>query len=180
MNASPNSGGPGRSALLIIDVQQAMFTKSTPVFQADQLLENIRSLAQKARSAGAPIIWIQHSDARDLAPGTAGWQLHPALAPAAADLMMTKQKGNAFEGTNLKELLAASAIGSVVICGMVTHGCVKNTCLGALAEGYQVTLAADVHSSYSKDAAALIEKWNALLAEAGVRVAESAAISFAA
>jgi nicotinamidase-related amidase len=89
-----------------------------------------------------------------------------------------KEKGNAFENTKLKQLLAERGVGSVVICGMVTHGCVKNTCLGALAEGYQVTLAGDAHSSYSKDAAALIEKWNAALAEAGVRVVKSAAISF--
>ena len=69
-------------------------------------------------------------------------------------------------------------VNSVVVCGMVTHGCVKNTCLGALEEGWQVTLAADAHSSYSKDAAAMIEKWNAALAEAGVSVVESALISF--
>jgi len=178
MNRSLTSTNPNRSALLIIDVQRAMFAKSTPVYKAESLLENIHALVNKARAAGAPVVWIQHCDSRDLAPNTPGWQLHPALVPEAQDLKLFKQKGNAFEGTNLKEMLDARAVKSVVLCGMVTHGCVKNTCLGALAEGLGVTLAADAHSSYSKDAAALIEKWNALLAEAGARLAESSAIRF--
>ena len=112
------------------------------------------------------------------APDTPGWQLHPALAPQEADLKLRKQKSNAFEGTGLRGMLEQRGVNSVVVCGMVTHGCVKNTCLGALEEGWQVTLAADAHSSYSKDAAAMIEKWNAALAEAGVSVVESALISF--
>lgn len=178
MKNSLPSENPQHSVLLVIDVQQAMFAKSTTVYRSAELLANIQSLAGKARSAGAPVVWVQHGDARDLIPGTPGWQLHPALVPEAQDLSLEKQKGNAFEGTRLKELLAASRVSRVVVCGMVTHGCVKNTCLGALAEGYQVTLAGDAHSSYSKDAAALIEKWNAALAEAGVRVVKSAAISF--
>ena len=172
------SEDPLRSVLLVIDVQQAMFAKSTTVYRSAELLANIQSLAGKARSAGAPVVWVQHGDARDLIPGTPGWQLHPALLPEAQDLSLEKQKGNAFEGTKLKELLAARGVNRVVVCGMVTHGCVKNTCLGALEEGFLVTLAADAHSSYSKDAAALIEKWNALLAEAGAQVLESAKIGF--
>ncbi len=177
MNSTTQPAAPQRTALLVIDVQQAMFTKSAPVYQSEMLLANILSLTSKAREAGAPVVWVQHSDARDLIPGTPGWQLHPDLIPEAQDLKLMKEKGNAFENTKLKQLLAERGVGSVVICGMVTHGCVKNTCLGALAEGYQVTLAGDAHSSYSQDAAALIEKWNAALAEAGVRVVKSAAIS---
>jgi len=62
---------------------------------------------------------------------------------------------------------------------MVTHGCVKSTCLGALELGYQAVLAGDAHSSYNVDAAAMIAKWNRQLAEQGVAVMDSAQISFA-
>lgn len=176
--STPKPPSPQRSALLVIDVQQAMFKKSTPVYQSETLLANILSLAAKAREAGASVVWVQHCDARDLVPDTPGFQLHPALVPQEADLKLRKQKSNAFEGTGLRGMLEQRGANSVVVCGMVTHGCVKNTCLGALEEGWQVTLAADAHSSYSKDAAAMIEKWNAALAEAGVSVVESALISF--
>ena len=65
-----------------------------------------------------------------------------------------------------------------MVTGLVTHGCVKATCLGALALGYAVTLAADGHSSYSKDAAPLIEEWNRKLGEAGATVATASQIAF--
>ena len=58
----------------------------------------------------------------------------------------------------------------MIVTGLVTHGCVKATCLGALALGYAVTLAADGHSSYSKEAAPLIEEWNRKLGAAGAQV----------
>ena len=60
--------------------------------------------------------------------------------------------------------------------GLVTHGCVKATCEGALALGYAVMLAADGHSSYSKDAARLIEDWNRKLGEMGAQVMPAAQI----
>jgi nicotinamidase-related amidase len=53
----------------------------------------------------------------------------------------------------------------------MTHGCVRATSLGALTLGFDVVLVADGHSSYSRDAAQQIEKWNRQLAEAGARLA---------
>ena len=58
----------------------------------------------------------------------------------------------------------------MIVTGLVTHGCVKATCLGALELGYAVVLAEDGHSSYSKDAARLVEEWNRKLGEAGAKV----------
>lgn len=42
-------------ALIIIDVQMGMFDESNPVYQGDILLEKIRNLISKARSAEIPI-----------------------------------------------------------------------------------------------------------------------------
>jgi hypothetical protein len=44
--------------------------------------------------------------------------------------------------------------------------------------GYRVILAADGHSSFSKDAAKLITEWNDKLQQAGVQVVPTAAITF--
>ena len=52
----------------------------------------------------------------------------------------------------------------IMIMGLVTHGCVKATCLGARQLGYDVTLVQDGHSSFSKDAGRMIDKWNRKLA----------------
>jgi nicotinamidase-related amidase len=66
----------------------------------------------------------------------------------------------------------------VVVTGMVTHGCVKATCLGARELGYPVTLVTDAHSSYSQDAAALIEKWHANLSKEGVTLLPTVQVQF--
>lgn len=173
-----NPGDPKKSALLVIDVQRGLFTKPTPVYKEDDLLDHILVLVDRAHQADAPVVYIQHCSEKTLIKGTEAWLLHPRLAPQPNDWSVLKAHGNAFEDTNLDELLASRLVGRVVACGMVTHGCVKDTCLGGLDLGYTVVLAGDTHSNFSKDAARIIEKWNKQLAEKGVIVENAAEISF--
>ena len=170
---------PASTALLIIDVQQALFTRPVPIYRAEQLLANINALTVRARAAGAAAVYVQHGNASFLAEGTQGWQLHPALQPEPGDLRIGKRHGSAFEDTPLGAELAARGVRRVAAAGLVPHGCVRATCLDALRLGYAVTLASDAHSSYSKDAAALVEEWNGRLAEAGAQVQPAAEIVFA-
>ena len=166
------------TALLVIDVQHGLFRKSTPIYRAEPLLNTIATLIDRAHAAGALVVYIQHASDKVLPFGSADWQLHPRLHPGEGDLMVHKQHGNAFEDTPLHAELTSRGIGRVILTGLVTHGCVKATCLGALALGYRVTLAADGHSSYSKDAAQLILEWNRKLNEAETVVAPAAQIAF--
>jgi nicotinamidase-related amidase len=166
------------TALLVIDVQQGLFRKSTPIYRAEPLLNTLTTLIERCRAAGVPVIYIQHASDKVLPFGSADWQLHPRLRPSEKDLIVHKQHSNAFEGTPLHILLVERGVGNVIVTGLVTHGCVKATCLGALALGYAVTLAEDGHSSYSKDAAQLIQEWNHKLGEAGVMVAPASQIAF--
>jgi len=177
MIAPQIKGGPN-TALLVIDVQRGLFWLKTPIYQAEQLLDNIHSLVRKAHQAGAPVVYIQHSSDKHLVLGSSAWQLHPKLNPLPDDLHIDKLQGDAFEGTPLLDELEDLQVGTVVTCGLVTHGCVKATTLGALARGYRVVLAGDTHSSFSKDAAKLITQWNAKLAEAGAEVRTAEEIEF--
>lgn len=165
-------------ALLVIDVQQGLFHKSTRVYRDEPLLNTITTLIERAHAAGVPVFYIQHASDKVLPFGSADWQLHPRLQPGEADPIIHKQHGNAFEGTPLHAELTGRGIGRVIVTGLVTHGCVKATCLGALTLGYAVMLAADGHSSYSKDAAQLIQEWNRKLGEAGAAVAPASQIAF--
>lgn len=173
-----NPGDAQKSALLVIDVQNDLFEKSTPVYRAKELIVNISALVDKAHLAGVPVVYIQHSGFMHLRKGTEGWELHPDFHPQPEDWRLFKEISNSFEGTDLAGRLASHGIGHVVSTGLVTHGCVKNTCLGGLKEGFKVTLAADAHSSFSKDAVGMIEKWHGILAEKGVMVVDSGDISF--
>jgi nicotinamidase-related amidase len=167
-----------KTALLVIDVQTGLFEKSHPVYQADRLLDNILDLVEKAHKAGAPVFYIQHCDQRDLARGTPGWGLHPHLQPLNKDFRLYKEKSNSFEGTDLEAKLKALGVEHVVVTGLVTHGCVKNGCMGALKHGFGVTLAKDAHSNFSGKAAEVIEEWNGKMAKDGVEVIPTEEIKY--
>lgn len=167
-----------RQALLVIDVQQGLFHKSTPIYRAEVLLNTLEALIERAHATGVPVIYVQHASDKVLPFGSADWQLHPRLHPRAGELIIHKTHGNAFEDTPLHDALAAQGAGAVVVTGLVTHGCVRATCQGALDLDYAVTLVADGHSSYSKDAARLIEEWNRRLAAAGAQVEPAARVTF--
>jgi hypothetical protein len=47
-----------------------------------------------------------------------------------------------------------------------------------LKEGFDVTLAGDAHSNFSKDAPRLIRKWHNILGEKGAMVLDTADITF--
>lgn len=168
----------GNMVLLVIDVQRGLFERSTPVYQSRQLISNINHLVNGARLAGVPVFFIQHSNDNLLQKGSHSWQLHPDFHPRMDEVVIHKKQGNAFEGTNLREELEKCNVSSLVLTGLVTHGCVKATCLGALEEGYRVVLVGDAHSSYSKDAAELIDKWNHALQEKGAEVMETRNVVF--
>jgi len=177
--ASEVSGQPVQdqaAALLVIDVQQGLFRKSTPIYRAEPLLNTLEALIDRAHAAGALVVYIHHASDKVLPFGSEDWQLHPRLHPGGGDLIVHKQHGNAFEDTPLHGELAARGVGRVIVTGLVTHGCVRATCEGALMLGYAVVLAEDGHSSYSKDAPRLIEEWNRKLGEAGAQVVPAAQI----
>jgi len=167
-----------RTALLIIDVQQGLFEKSTPIYRADELLGNLCHLIEAGRRADAPVFFIQHANKSSLAEGTPGWQLHPSLQPEGTDLIVHKHHGNAFQDTVLKAELDARAIDTLVITGLVTNGCVRATCEAALKLGYHVILAADAHSTYQKKAPTLIDEWNQRLGDQGAKLVKTALVRF--
>jgi nicotinamidase-related amidase len=164
------------TALLVIDVQKGLFKKSTPIYKAEQLLGNINTLIRRAERAGAPVLYIQHEN-KMLVEGTDDWELHPELERLQTGVAIHKRHGDAFQDTNLREELESRGIRRVVITGLVTHGCVRATCIGAKSQGYEVVLVQDGHSSYSKQAAKLIAEWNEKLSEGTVelRAAEETA-----
>jgi nicotinamidase-related amidase len=46
--------------LVIIDVQQGMFTFRRPIYQGEEVLARIAGLLERARSAKIPIFHVQH------------------------------------------------------------------------------------------------------------------------
>lgn len=156
------------SALVIIDVQQGMFARSVPLYHADQLLDNITTLVQRAHTTNIPVVYIQHTNKTSFPEGSEKWQLHRRLQPSDTDLVIQKPHSSAFKSTMLRRELESRSIKTVVIMGICTPNCVKNTCLDAKKLGYHVVLVKDGHSSAHKDAAKFIEEWNQRLLHDGI------------
>ena len=166
------------SALIVIDIQRGLFNKSIPIFQEDKFLSNVNYLIDKAHASNVPIIFIQHSNDTILIYGSNDWQFHPDLHLTDGDELIHKIHGNAFEETRLGDYLQSKQVNQLVITGLVTHGCVKSTTIGALDLGYEVVLTQDGHSNYSKDAENIITEWNKKLASSGAEVKPTKEIDF--
>jgi nicotinamidase-related amidase len=156
---------PATTALLVIDVQNGLFSKSTPIFKEQELLENINSLRDQFAQIGGAVFFIQHSNQKLLVKDSENWQFHPQLRVGEDDLIIHKTHGNAFEDTGLKEELDARGIQNLVVTGLVTNGCVRATSIGGHDLGYRVVLVEDGHSTYIKTAAKLINEWNQTLGQ---------------
>lgn len=163
------------TALLVIDAQVNMF-QPDPVYDADRVRAAIRDLIGRARAAGAPVVFVRNNggpgDPDE--PRTAGWAIHPDLAPAGGETLIDKHTPDAFHQTKLSGVLAERGVGQLVLAGMQTEYCIDTTCRRAFSLGYEVTLAADAHSTYDGvlPAAQIIAHHNAVLnAFAAVRPA---------
>jgi nicotinamidase-related amidase len=56
---------PAKSALLIVDVQQAFVEGEYEAFQIARVIERINAMADKARRANAPVVFCSISPQRD-------------------------------------------------------------------------------------------------------------------
>ena len=103
------------TALLIVDVQTGLVAGTKSVYRLDELLENISTLIAQARTTGTPIIYIQDNDVDEI--GSPGWQIHPAIAPEAGDLVIRKPETDAFYGTTLQQEMETRGIAHLIVVG---------------------------------------------------------------
>ncbi len=136
------------TALLIIDVQQALCSGEWAVFEAARVIDRISHVTLLARSAGAPVVFIQHEESEGpMVYGQDGWQLDPRLVAQPSDLYVRQKTCDSFHNTDLQALLQARGVTSLIACGLQSEFCVDSTVRRALALGYPVTLVADGHST---------------------------------
>lgn len=165
---------PRTTALLVVDMQRNMFEHTPSVADGIELLATVSGLIARARTAGAPVVFVRNCggpgdpDER----GQEGWELAPALPRLAAEPIVDKKANDAFEGTNLGALLKARGVRRLVVAGLQSEFCIQATCRGGHKRGYAVTLVADAHGSFDLDggpsALDLIARENAALAADGV------------
>jgi len=166
-----------KTALIIVDVQNGLINQTTSIYNLEKLLQNISLLEKKAHDKNAPVVYVQHENTT-LIPNEIDWDLHESLSPVESDILIRKQKSCSFDDNDLKEQLIAMDITDVVVCGLVSHTCVKRTCIGAADHGFEVTLASDGHSNWRSNAEEIINQVNLEMNSIGIIIKDTADIQF--
>lgn len=131
------------TALVVIDVQNGVVDGA---YGRDAVVANIGALVEKARMAGTPVVWVQHSD-EQLEEGSEAWKYVPELVRREPEPLVHKTFGDSFEATDLEAVLARAGVGRLVVAGAQTDACIRSTIHGAFTRGYDVTLVGDAHTT---------------------------------
>jgi nicotinamidase-related amidase len=156
---------PRTSALLVLDVQQIIVEGSAgPASPAEKatLLERSARLIAASRSAAMRIIYVQNGfragypevharnkaietirEDHKFAPGAAGNEIHPAVAPRPDEVVVTKHRVSAFVGTDLELVLRANGIETLILIGIATSRVVLSTLRYAADADYRLLVAHD-------------------------------------
>jgi nicotinamidase-related amidase len=166
------------SVLLLVDVQKNMLEPPEPVPDADAVAGAIKDVLGRARSAGATVVHIRNNGGADDpdAPGPPGWELVHEVAPG--EHVVDKDECDAFAGTGLAALVPEAA--TVIVAGMQSEFCIRETSLAALRRGHQVVLVCGAHATYDGEtpARAASQAIEAKLGTAGVSVIDLADLRF--
>jgi nicotinamidase-related amidase len=155
----------GRTALLIVDVQNATFNEAQrsvrPEFYAaarDVVIPNLAQLVAACRRLGVEVIYtvIENltRDGRDrsldyklsdffIAKGSWEAKVIEAIAPGEDELVIPKTSSSLFNSTNIDYLLRNIGIEDVAVTGFLTDQCIDHTVKDAADRGYYTTCLAN-------------------------------------
>lgn len=131
------------TALMVIDMQRGVVAGNHAL---DSVVDNIRTLVDRARGEGVSVIWVQHSSDQ-LPVGSEPWSYLPELQWTDGEPVIAKHHGDSFEATTLEDELAARGVGRLVVTGAQTDACIRSTLHGAFVRGYDTTLVSDAHTT---------------------------------
>ncbi|MFI7579393.1 isochorismatase family protein [Kocuria kalidii] len=155
----------GRTALLVVDMQNSYFEFAELEEQRDAVTEKVNELIRAARDGGGPILLIRTQHERDRStwtvnmhdddqgfafPGTEQSQYVAGL-DTEGGTGMVKTRDSAFFDTDLAARLRNLRVEHLVICGISTHTCVAQTAMDAFAHDFRVAVARDAVASENSE-----------------------------
>ena len=144
---------PPAAALLVIDVQQAFDHPTWGERNNPETEANVARLLAAWRSAGWPVLHIQHlSTSADspLHPEAPGVELKPEAAPLEREPLFQKRVNSAFIGTDLESYLRKHSISALVVVGLTTNHCVSTTTRMAGNLGFETFVVSDATAAFGQ------------------------------
>jgi nicotinamidase-related amidase len=147
------------TALLVMDVQEGVVER----FAGDEsYLPRLATALSAARDAGIGIIHVtvafrpghpevsRQNKTFAAVAGSGrfteddpGSRIHPAVAPAPGEVIVSKRRVSAFSGSDLDMVLRSGGTSSLVLAGIATSGVVLSTLRQAADLDYRLTVLAD-------------------------------------
>jgi nicotinamidase-related amidase len=132
----------GQTVVVVIDLQRGVLEDCV---DASGVVERTAILVERARASGVPIVWVQ--DEGDFPRDSPEWQLAAPLSRADAEPVVHKTYRDSFAGTDLADVLARFGATQLVVAGAQSDYCIRTTTQRAAAEGFDVTLVSDAHTT---------------------------------
>lgn len=148
-------------ALLLVDFYQDVFDvgeggTGMPAEVSQPALEVASKLLKAARTHGLPVVFTtnesreearlpritQRERARPVDLQEA-YRIHPAVAPMAGESVIYKTRASGFFRSHLDVLLRSKGIGSLIVLGGSTSGCVRATAVDGFAHGFDMLVVED-------------------------------------
>jgi nicotinamidase-related amidase len=134
--------------LLIIDIQRDYFPGGAfPLVAPEAAAEAARDALAAFRAGGEPVVHLRHiwddPEAPFFRKGSEGTEIHPLVAPAEGETVITKDEANGFLGTNLEDHLRTTGIDQLVVAGMMSSMCVDATVRAGADLGFGMTVIHD-------------------------------------
>jgi ureidoacrylate peracid hydrolase len=167
---------PRRSALIVIDMQNAFVAPGAPIEvpAGRAIVAPINRLAAELRRRGVPVIWVTHENRKDgrdwagffdafvapgrraeaaaaLAAGSDLQKLWPELEVAAEDVRVTKNRYSAFIRSDFEKMLHQRDIDTLLIAGTKTNVCCECTARDAMMLDFKVVLLSDCTAALSDE-----------------------------
>lgn len=162
-----------KTAILVIDMQNDSVRPdgALPAEGAEDIIDNVVRLLQIGRKNNIPVIFITHTHRKDLSDfgiahyfeppsvieGTEGAEIIEELQLEDDDIIVKKTRYDAFFKTELDLILRQKHIKNLIVCGVLTDGCVLGTVQHARSLDYKVLLLSDctAGTTHEKHEAAL-------------------------
>jgi gluconolactonase len=178
MNDEALTLDPARCVLIIQDLQNdvmmdggAFAETGSPEHAKEQnVVENVKTLAQTCRDKGIPVIHVWYiveegapglklnaglfqgvKDSNALVRGTWGAAPAEGLEPQEGDLIVEKMRMNAWEGTRLESLLKGLGRDTIIITGAWTNMSIEHTSRTGADKGYFMVVPEDGCSTMNAD-----------------------------
>jgi gluconolactonase len=169
---------PGRAVLVVQDLQNDVMmdggawaeTGAAQHAKDQNVVENVKQLAEACRAAGIPVIHVHYivedgqpglklnaplfqgvKDENALVRGTWGAAPAEGLEPQDGDFVVEKMRMNAWEGTRLESLLKGFGRDTIIVTGAWTNMSVEHTARTGADKGYFMIVPEDGCSTMSAE-----------------------------